>query len=147
MVLKVNNDEIVYKDSLGGSACNVYYIFNDNDKLESGLYFFTKKYSNPELYIQDYQVFKNLLAEKYGIPTSEKENWHSNIKISDKNNYGQAVADGNLQLNATWNTERSVIKIVLLEVNSHPSLQIHYTASSLDELENKTELKNALKKL
>ena len=32
-------------------------------------------------------------------------------------------------------------------IDKHPSLQIHYTTRSLDELENKDELKAALKKL
>jgi hypothetical protein len=56
-VLKVSNDELVYKDLPGGSDCDVYYIFNDNDKLTSGMYVFTKKYTNPRLYIQDYNKF------------------------------------------------------------------------------------------
>ena len=148
LVLKVSDDEVVYKDLLGGSDCDVYYILNDNDKLESGMYIFTKKYSNPQLYLQDYNKFKALLAEKYGKPASEKETWSANTTATEKHNYGQAVADGNLALNAVWNTDRSVIKIVLVTSNDkHPGLQIHYTTRSLDELENKEDLKAALKKL
>lgn len=147
-IAKVSNDELAYKDILGGSDCDVVYIFNDNDRLTSGLYVFTKKYANPQLYIQDYNKFKNLLTEKYGKPSSEKENWSSSTTASEKHDYGQAVSDGHLTLNAAWNTERSVIKIALVNTNEkRPSLQIHYTTRSLDELENKEELKAALKKL
>jgi hypothetical protein len=147
-LFKVSNDELEYKDNLGGSDCDIVYIFNDNDKLTSGLYVFTKKYSNPQLYIQDYNKFKALLTEKYKKPANEKESWNKNSTIDEKHNYGQAVADGNLELNTVWNTGRSVIKIALITRNDKvPSLQIHYTTRSLDELENKEELKEALKKL
>jgi hypothetical protein len=144
---KAGNDELQYKDVLGGADCDVVYIFNDNDKLESGMYIFSKKYSNPQLYLQDYSKFKILLKEKYGKPASEKESWNNNTPITEKHNYGQAIADGNLSLNTVWNTERSSVKITLINTNNHPSLQIHYTTRSLDELENKTDLKNALSKL
>lgn len=147
-LFKDGNDELQYKDELGGSDCDVVYIFNDNDKLTSGMYVFTKKYSNPQLYIQDYNKFKTLLTEKYGKPASEKENWNKNATIDEKHNYGQAVADGNLTLNTVWNTSRSVIKIVLITRNDkRPGLQIQYTTRSLDELENKEELREAIKKL
>jgi hypothetical protein len=148
LVAKVSNDELAYKDILGGSDCDVIYIFNDNDKLASGLYVFSKKYSNPQLYLQDYNKFKALLTEKYGKPASEKENWNSTTTATEKHNYGQTIADGNLTLNTVWNTGRSVIKIILINTkDKQPSLQIHYTTQSLDELENKEELKTALKKL
>jgi len=69
-LLKVNDDELVYKDILGGSDCNVYYIFNDNDKLASGMYVLLKLYNNTKLYIQDYYNFKKLLTKKYRKPIS-----------------------------------------------------------------------------
>lgn len=146
-VAKVSNDELVYTDMLGGSDCKVIYMFNDNDKLASGMYVFTKKYTNPQLYIQDYNKFKALLTEKYGKPASESETWRDNRPVSEKQNYGQAVADGKLSLSTAWNTGRTYIKIVLVTNDQHPDLQIHYTTRSLDELENKEELKAALKKL
>jgi len=147
LLAKSGNDELIYQDELGGSDCSVVYIFNDNDKLESGMYVFSKKYSNPELYLQDYNKFKSLLIEKYGKPVSEKENWSASTVVAEKHNYGQAIADEKLALNAEWNTGRSVIKIALISIDKHPSLQIQYTARSLDELENKDELKAALEKL
>jgi len=145
--IKAGDDELLYKDVLGGADCDVVYIFNDNDKLESGMYIFSKKYSNPQLYLQDYTKFKILLIQKYGKPVNEKEYWRNNTPLTEKHNYGQAITDGNLSMNTVWNTERSSVKIELITTNNHPSLQIHYTARSLDELENKTDLKNALGKL
>ncbi|MFT3704849.1 MAG: hypothetical protein QM802_20960 [Agriterribacter sp.] len=145
---KIKNNELVYQDVLGGADCNVFYIFNDDDKLESGMYIFTKKYSNPQLYLQDYEAFKSLLLQKYGQPISEKESWANNTKAAEKHNYGQAIADGDLSLHTVWNTDRSVIQIILVHnSDKQPVLQIHYTARSLDELQNKAVLQSALKKL
>ena len=147
LVYKVKDDELLYEDQLAGSDCNVIFIFNDNDKLVSGNYFFTKKFSNPELYIQDYNKFKTLLTQKYGTPFSEKEIWNNRVPISEKTNYGQAVADGNLSLNTVWITSNTQIKISLITVDKSPSLLIHYTTTHLDEFENKDDLKKALIKL
>lgn len=147
LIYKLKNDELEYEDKLAGSDCNVIYIFNDNNKLVSGNYFFTKKYSNPQLYIQDYNKFKELLAEKYGKPASEKETWSTHMPVTEKHNFGQAVADGNLSLNTVWTTERSQIKIALISSDKHPSLQIQYMSLSLDELESKEDMKKALGKL
>jgi hypothetical protein len=60
----------------------------------------------------------------------------------------QAIADRSLNLFAVWNTERSTIKITLISIgNDIPSMQIHYTSKSLDELHDPGELKDALDKL
>ena len=125
----------------------VNYQFNEDSKLISGTYFFTKKHLNPQLYIEDFKVFKNLLTTKYGDPSLSKEEWSANTTPNDKENYGQAIEDGNLSLYSVWVTKRSLIKIILTSSNDRPFLQIHYTTKSLDELENKTELMKALKKL
>ena len=138
---------LTYSDELAGSDVNVSYQFNDNNKLVSGTYTFTKKYSNPQLYIQDYAKFRQLLTQKYGNPRLTREEWSAYTTPNEKDNYGQAVADGHLTMYTSWTTVRSEIKIILLTRNSVPYLQIHYTARSLDELENKEQLQEALPKL
>src|SRR3978361_512963 len=107
LALKIKDDELEYNEQLAGSDCNLFYIFNDNDKLISGMYYFTKKYDNPQLYLQDYAKFKALLAKKYGKAISEKEYWNHNTPPTEKHNYGQAVADGDLALNTVWETSTS----------------------------------------
>jgi hypothetical protein len=143
-----NGDELEFDDKLGGTKFKVLYIFNENNKLISGIYIFAKKYSNTELYYQDYSVFLKLLKEKYGKATNEKETWNTSDSLYDKSNKKQAIADKNLNLYAVWNTERTTIKITLISIgNEVPSMQIHYTAAALDELKNQIDLKDALNKL
>lgn len=142
------NEELQYDDKLNGTSFKVLYIFNDNNKLISGSYILTKTHSDPELYYQNYLVFLKLLTEKYGKPNNEKETWNSSDPSYDKTNKKQGIADRNLNLYSFWNTNRSNIKITLISIgNDFPSLQIHYTTKSLDELENQTDLQEALKKL
>lgn len=143
-----NDDELEFDDKLGGTKFKVLYIFNDNNKLISGIYIFSKIYRNPELYYQDYTVFLKLLTQKYGKARNEKETWNAPDPSFDKNNKKQAIADRNLNLYAVWDTERTTIKITLISIgNEVPSMQIHYTAKSLDELENQIDLQDALNKL
>ncbi|HNY02788.1 MAG TPA: hypothetical protein PKG48_09390 [Bacteroidales bacterium] len=146
-VSKDLDDLLVYEDQLAGSDCRVNFQFNDNDKLVSGSYIFLKMYSVPQLVLQDYYKFKNLLATKYGKPMTEKEEWRANTTPADKQNYGQAISEGNLTLTSVWTTERSIIKITLISITDHPSLQIHYMAKGLDALESKEDLNKALPKL
>ena len=126
LLFKLSNNEQEDKDEFGGSDYKIEYILNDNDKLACGMYVFSKKYSNPKLYLEDYKKFKVLLTEKYGKPVIEKENWNNSSTITEKHNYGESVADNNLTV---WNTNRPVLKIVLVTTNEkYPGLQIHYTS-------------------
>ena len=146
-ILKDKDDALEYQDQLAGSDCSVIYTFNDNDKLINGVYVFTKNYSNSQLYVQDYNKFKDLLTKKYGKSKSEKENWGSNLQLIDKERYGQAIAEGKLNLNSDWETANSLIKIELVGVSGKPSLRIHYTTKTLNEMESKEQLELALGKL
>ena len=146
-VNKDKDDLLVYSDQVAGSDCDVLYQFNDNNKLVNGSYIFTKKYTNPQLYIEDFNKFKNLLILKYGSPQLEKEDWATNISQRNKESFGQAISDGNLSLITAWTTPKTIVKITLVTINNKPSLQIHYTSKSLSEMENKEDLKKAMLKL
>jgi hypothetical protein len=146
-VSKENDDLLLYHDLLAGSDCDVVYQFNDNDKLIGGTYAFTKKYTNPQFYVQDYNKFKELLITKYGKPKYDREDLSPNTTTEEKEDYGQAVIDGKLKLNSVWSTDRTIIKILLETQDKHPELIIHYSAKSLDAFENNALLKTALPKL
>ncbi len=147
-VLRVKDYELVYTDLLGGEEANVYYIFNTNDKLLGGMYRFKKEYANAQLYVEDYNKFKDLLVKKYGKPASETQIKNSNMSDTENQNFGQLVADGNLSLSTIWNTGRTIVKIALVTgTNKRPTLQIQYTTKSFVALENQEELKATIGKL
>lgn len=146
-LFKENDNLLEYKDTLAGSDCNVSYSFNDNNKLISGNYIFTRRYPNPQLYVEDYMMFKNLLISKYGKPVTEKVIWSNNTADTEKHNYGQALADGNLKLITTWTTGRSIIQVIAAGYDKRPTVYIHYTARTLNKLQDARLLNEALKKL
>ena len=143
----VKDDLLIFDSQLAGSDCEIIYQFNDNDKFVGGTYNFTKRFANPQFYITDYNKFKTLLLQKYGTPKKETEEWSSNSSPTEKENWGQAVSDGLLDLNTLWETDRTVVKISLVTINNHPSLQIFYKVKSTDSLEDKNELQKALPEL
>ena len=148
LILKDKDDALEYDDQIAGSDCIVIYTFNDNDKFISGAYVFTKNYSNPQLYVQDYNKFKQVLIQKYGKPKNDLKNWTSESSGQlDKDKIPQSVAQGLMSLSADWETDRSLIKIDLIYSNNKPSLRIHYTTKNLAELEDQEQLKQALDKL
>lgn len=147
LIKNIGNDELIYKDVLGGFNINVSYIFNENNKLESGMYIFTKTYSNPQLYVEDYNIFRKLLTTRYGKPLAQNEVWSYNVQPYDTYNYGQAVVDNKLFLNTIWKTDRSEIKISLINSSGTPTLEIQYTALSMGELLNMDIINGALKHL
>lgn len=147
LIKNIDNDELLYKDVLGGFNCEVAFIFNENKKLESGMYIFIKTYRNPQLYVEDYYIFKKLLTTRYGNPLAENEVWSNNVKPYDKYDFGQAVANDKLYLNTVWKTNRSQIKLSLTNNNGRPTMEIQYTALSMNELLNMDIINQALKKL
>lgn len=136
-ILKDKDDALEYADQLAGSDCNVIYTFNENDKLISGTYEFTRAYRNQQLNLQDYKRFRSLLITKYGQPKTD------NSEQTAENN----LIDRDLNLNAAWETERSMIKIDLVEHDNKLAMRIHYTTKSLNELDSEKQLKEALSKL
>lgn len=146
-VSKIKDNVLECYDILGNAKYRVLFVFNDDNKLESGIYILTRRYSNAQLYFRDYNKLSKLLTEKYGNATKDKETWNINTPLDEKKDRGQGIADGILNLYSVWNTDRSIIKMTLISIENYPSLQIHYTTKSLDEFENEEDLKSILNKL
>lgn len=146
-VTRKDRIELLYSDVLGGKDVKILYVFNGQSKLIETVYIFARKYNNPERYVLTYNAFSDLITEKYGTPTKQKERWISDDTANDKANPGQAVSDGDLSFYNVWMTDRVVIKSTLSNEVGKPSMQIHYTTRSLDVMENEEELRSALKML
>lgn len=144
---KDNDNILAYRDMLGGYNCNVIYGFNDNDKLVTGNYVFTQKYSSLQAYESDYLHFKNLLIQKYGEPVKVKEYWNNSNYITNKRVVAEENVNPTQQLMSKWVTDRSVIQIALDYANNMYTMHIQYTAKSPAELLTSEEVHNTLAKL
>jgi hypothetical protein len=146
-VTKKDRIELLYSDVLGGKDVKILYVFNGQSKLIETVYIFARKYNNPERYVLNFNAFSDLITEKYGTPTKQKERWISDDTANDKAHPGQALSDGDLSFYTVWMTDRVVIKSTLSKEAGKPSMQIHYTTRTLDLMENEEELRSALKML
>lgn len=131
LVMTIRQDELIYKEVLDGDACEVYYMFNENAELMSGLYHFTRQYSNPQQYVELYDKFQRMLANKYGEEVDEKQLWHPSFKGLDRSSFGKEIANGNLSLSTEWNTPNGKVKISLTRGgDQQPQVQIYYHGTS-----------------
>ncbi|MBI3720302.1 MAG: hypothetical protein HY252_17115 [Sphingobacteriales bacterium] len=144
---KDNDNVLVYRDMLGGYNCSVIYGFNDNDKLVTGNYVFTQKYSSLPSYESDYLHFKNLLIRKYGEPVKVKEYWNNSNYITNKRVVPEENINSTQQLMSKWVTDRSIIQIAVDFANNIYTMHIQYTAKSPTELLTSEEMHNTLVKL
>ena len=87
------------------------YQFNDKDQLYQAAYSSLEEHTNKNLYLEDYEQFKESLIEKYGQPSEDEEFWRSNLYRDNPGDYGMAVAVGDLVKRTTWETDNT--KIVL----------------------------------
>lgn len=148
LITNVMQEELIYKDVLSGDACDVYYMFNENAQLTSGLYHFTQQYSNPQMYVERYDKFQSMLADKYGDDVDEKQVWHPSFRGLDRSAFGKEIANGNLSLSTEWNTGTGTVKITLVRgKDQQPQIQIYYHGTPVSQLALTGDKKAAMAKL
>jgi len=89
-------DKLLYLDTVAGMNCVVIYTF-ENGKLVRGGYKFLVKHSNKNLYIDDYEIIKELLIKKYGKPKSDSKIWKGGEYYKNEpDEWGFAISAGYL---------------------------------------------------
>ena len=141
-----SDDAIFYKTSIWGLDCSAIYIFADN-KLVRGRYYFTPDHTNKTDFIDDFKKMKSLLTEKYGDPIDDQQIWKNDLYKDDPDNWGMAVATGEMYCFANWETESTDISIQLWGDNFEIKHIIDYTSKVYGNLEdqiNKEKAKDEL---
>lgn len=140
-------DLYAFSDNIAGLPCTVLYCFSD-DKLTMAKYLFDVKHSNENVFIQDYQELVDLMAQKYGPPTSGGKNnavWFNDLFKDDFSHWGLAISSGDLAFESTWDTDKTEILLQLKGENYHISLVLQYVSKHLSELrENQSNKKKML---
>jgi tetratricopeptide (TPR) repeat protein len=136
-------DRLVYAGSLAGKDVLIAFRFVD-DQLTTGNYLLTEKYTFDNQYIDDFKMFKELLAEKYGIPAEDRVEWENDLYRNDPGNWGQAVSIGHVTYLARWVTDKTDIVIVLSGKNFDCSLGISYFSREHRDLTEEASKKKAL---
>lgn len=130
----------VHEAFLGYSEMNVgsleavlYYSFIE-DKLVDSVYGFEESYNNKNKYIEDFERIKRILTDKYGSPEQDKERWRDDLYKDKPSRHGFAVSIGDLVYRTRWETEETIIEMVLLGDNYEISHNLYYNSKEFKEV-------------
>lgn len=105
-------------------AVLAYYFLND--RLHMAKYLFQVNHASENEYLHDYYNMSTLLKKKYGEPTEEKTIWSDDLYKYDSDEWGFAVSIGDAIFYSRWETEDTIITILLSGDNYKISHQIEY---------------------
>lgn len=128
-------DTLTFKGKVAGKRVDIIYEFK-NDKLKAGIYIFTEKNINNNVYIQDYDKTNEFLDLKYGNPESRKVSWNNELYKEKRGYYGLAVSLGHLALESTWNKEKTTIVHKLSGTNNTIEHSLSYFDKFASDIKN-----------
>ena len=133
-----------YYKLAGESTLSGFYY--KHDKLYGGAYVLNETHSNNNLYIDDYNKFKNLLSKKYGAPKMEETYWKDDLFKDDYSSWGMAIARGDMFMYSTWSDEKTDIECSIVGDNYSITCKILYKSIELkdwvDEIKEDEDLKD-----
>lgn len=95
-----------------GVGATIGYVFTAEDQLAAGTYIFDR-HAVTSRYLDDYEAIQAVLVELYGEPSEASTEWLDEYHRGNLDNYGNAVAEGDLRLETRWETPDEVIVLRL----------------------------------
>ena len=139
----VNNEEfIAYEGSIAGYETYTYFTFIE-DQLTAGNYYLIKTYTNRNKYIEQYKEMKSNLINVYGEPKSDDMIWNGSLYKGDTDNYGMAIAVGDLEYQTVWSTDETKILHKLFGNNYEITHSIYYESLEHQDLINEEQNKSS----
>lgn len=131
---------LLYSSRIAGLSSEVVYIFSENILVRSK-YIITERHSYDFDYISDYMSIKELLSEKYGLPSGRNERfgdqiWKNDLYQDEPDDWGTAVGAGHLVYLSEWRTGGTSISLVLRGDNFDITLVIEYVSLQHAQIEN-----------
>ncbi|MFC1541591.1 hypothetical protein ACFL50_03975 [Candidatus Latescibacterota bacterium] len=142
-VAEENENMLIYKTIVIGKEVFVVYIFVDNQLLRAR-YVLAESHTNKNVFISDYNEFKEILTKKYGKPKQDDTFWANDLYKDDYSNWGMAISLGHLTYLSSWETQDTEIQTYLTGENYDISCIVEYRSKDLKELEEKAQEKKAL---
>lgn len=135
---KVNGldaEYIVYETNAVGLDMILAYYFCD-DGLFQVRYVLSEDHSNEDLYIDDYEKFRNALTKKYGKPLLDWVNWNDDsMKEYYQENgksMGDAVCYGYCSYITWYSSDRTNITMSMSADNYEISMTVDYESKEID---------------
>lgn len=121
-----SKDFLMYNDSkIFGLSCSVLYQF-DNDKLSHVVFTLNEKYSNDNLYYEDYLNIIKTNTEKYGDPISSEEHWFKDTYKGNSEKIGYAIYMGEVIFVNSWENDTTKVGSMISGNGSEISTIITY---------------------
>lgn len=123
-------EDIIYCSTrILGFDSNLYYAFDQNDKLGEILFSIDETHSNDNFYIDDYYDIQKELIQKFGEPVNDEIIWYNDLFKDDYSNWGLAVSAGHLKYVSAWEFDDMTIVLILNGDNYEINLFAGYTSN------------------
>ncbi|MEM7734802.1 MAG: hypothetical protein AAF267_03350 [Deinococcota bacterium] len=112
-----------------GMGATVGYVFTAEDQLAAGTYIFDS-HAVTSRYLDDYEAIQEVLVDLYGEPAGASTEWLDEYHRGNLDNYGNAVAEGDLRLETRWETPDEVIVLRLFGDNGRVMHRADYLSKT-----------------
>ncbi len=129
-----SEEMLLYADTLAGYGVMATYVFADG-VLVSGGYLLTDEFVNANRYLEVYDLFVELLEQKYGPPILNRSHWKGGALFrDDPADWGLAVSMGYLERTAYWQTDETRIMVSLRGESFEVTLGVLYVSRAHEGL-------------
>jgi len=132
-IMRDSENALAYKGSVGNADVLIFFFFV-SDKLVRGKYSFLTEHTNKNEFISDFERIKSTLKDKYGDPQKDETFWSNELYKDEPENWGMAIAVGDLSYYTTWENENTDIVLALDGDNYEISLVVEYSSKALHHL-------------
>ena len=93
--------------------------------------------------IDDYEVIKEALIQKYSTPTRDVTRWRNERYKDDRSEWEHAVSVGHLSFFSGWDTDTTYIQLTLVGDNGEVNLVVFYSSKQYSSLFEKARREKA----
>jgi hypothetical protein len=143
---KETENTLAYPIKIQGKNYLLMYLFV-NDKLAKSAYTLLDNFTNKADYMVEYEKIKNLLVKLYGTPADDGKNWKDDTYRDNPERWAMAIAKGELEYRAEWQTDKTAISSNIYGNNYDINLIIAYESKELSSLFREQQEQESLNQL
>jgi hypothetical protein len=142
--IEETSESLLFKDDINGDEFLIDYEFIDN-RLVTIAYIYNEKHTNPNLYLEKYNEYVEILNNKY-VKDREEINWSNDLFKDDPKSWGTAISIGHLKMKYYGQSVNTTVGIVIMGDNYETILGIVFTdLKSVDLKRQKIQQEKTLK--
>ena len=127
---RANSDQLIFKGDIADFTDSLIVYQFENNQLKTGFFDFNQQHIIYQNHINDFFAISKILQEKYGNAEKKQQFWQQQSQITDRKQWGNAIAAGSLSLQSQWSTEKSHIILQLSNIDSVVNQRLIYQVIS-----------------